>query len=62
MIEAYVMEADLGRIAALQGNVGTVCFGGEGSRWKVRMFMPAAAHRTVPSLPSGFVTSPRRPP
>jgi trans-2,3-dihydro-3-hydroxyanthranilate isomerase len=34
------LSPDLGRIAAMQGSVGTVCFGGEGGSWKVRMFMP----------------------
>jgi trans-2,3-dihydro-3-hydroxyanthranilate isomerase len=36
-----VVEPDYGRLAKLQGFVGTSCFAGEGTRWKTRMFAPA---------------------
>jgi trans-2,3-dihydro-3-hydroxyanthranilate isomerase len=35
------LRPDLASLADLQGVVGTVCFAGEGRRWKVRMFAPA---------------------
>jgi trans-2,3-dihydro-3-hydroxyanthranilate isomerase len=35
------LRPDLLALAELQGVVGTVCFSGEGSSWKVRMFAPA---------------------
>ena len=35
------LRPDLTALGGLQGVVGTVCFAGEGSRWKARMFAPA---------------------
>ena len=34
------VDPDLTRLGRLTGYVGTICFAGEGGRWKVRMFAP----------------------
>ena len=34
------LDPDLSALARLAGYVGAICFAGEGSRWKVRMFAP----------------------
>ena len=36
-----VLEPDYTALARIQGNVGTYCFAGSGTRWKTRMFAPA---------------------
>jgi len=36
-----VLEPDYTALARIQGNVGTNCFAGSGTRWKTRMFAPA---------------------
>jgi trans-2,3-dihydro-3-hydroxyanthranilate isomerase len=43
------LEPDLGRLARLPGVLCVSCFAGEGSRWKTRMFAPAAG---VPEDPA----------